>query len=175
MGQEFFIKSDGLESKVRELLPSQGGLGQGFDLSASTQIVPIVDLTESAEGSNLRSDLQSSLSLDSVTSFNISNTTSTLINNTGYFRVFGNLNGFSVSTGARTGAFTLTDGVTNKTVQQITLAANTSTNNAVVFPYDFLVFIKAGQSLTANTSNSDVKLSGVTRQIATIDGELVDP
>ena len=63
MGQEFFIKSDTLESKVRQLLPSQGGLGAGFDLSASSQIIPIVDLTESAEGSNLRIDLQSAISL----------------------------------------------------------------------------------------------------------------
>ena len=52
MGQEFFINSQELETKVRQLLPSQGGAGQGFDLSASTQIVPIIDLTESAEGSN---------------------------------------------------------------------------------------------------------------------------
>ena len=85
MGQEFFVKSDTLESKVRELLPSQGGLGQGFDLSATTQIVPIVDLTESAEGSNVRADLQSALSLNDITAFQVSNTTSTLINNTGYF------------------------------------------------------------------------------------------
>ena len=58
MGQEFFINSQELESKVRQLLPSQGGAGAGFDLSASTQIVPIIDLTESAEGSNVRADFE---------------------------------------------------------------------------------------------------------------------
>ena len=61
MGQEFFINSATLEAKVRELLPSQGGAGAGFDLSASTQIIPVINLTESAEGSNLRQDLQSAL------------------------------------------------------------------------------------------------------------------
>ena len=54
MAQEFFINSETLETKVRQLLPSQGGAGAGFDLSATTQIVPIIDLTESAEGSNIR-------------------------------------------------------------------------------------------------------------------------
>ena len=54
MGQEYFINSQQLESQVRKLLPSQGGIGAGIDLSASTQIIPIVDLTESAEGSSLR-------------------------------------------------------------------------------------------------------------------------
>jgi len=49
VGQEFFINSATLEAKVRELLPSQGGAGAGFDLSASTQIIPVINLTESAE------------------------------------------------------------------------------------------------------------------------------
>jgi len=44
MGQEFFINSQNLENKIRELLPSQGGAGAGFDLTASTQIIPIIDL-----------------------------------------------------------------------------------------------------------------------------------
>ena len=66
MGQEFFVKSADLEQKVRELLPSQGGLGAGFDLSASTQIIPTIDLTESAEGSNVRADLQTALSLSLI-------------------------------------------------------------------------------------------------------------
>ena len=89
MGSEYFINSQELEDKVRNLLPSQGGAGAGFDLSASTQIVPIIDLTESAEGSNVRQDLQTALSLSSVTEFDIGTVASTIINNTGYFRVFG--------------------------------------------------------------------------------------
>jgi len=54
LGQEFIINSAALENKINQLLPSQGGKGAGFDLSASTQIVPIVDLTETAEGSEVR-------------------------------------------------------------------------------------------------------------------------
>ena len=79
MAQEFFIKSADLENKVRQLLPSQGGLGAGFDLTASTQIVLIIDLTESAEGSNLRQDLQKALST-AGTSYTATSTT-TVFNN----------------------------------------------------------------------------------------------
>ena len=75
MGQEFFVKSADLEQKVRELLPSQGGLGAGFDLSASTQIIPTIDLTESAEGSNVRADLQTALSFAKQTSNYLQNVT----------------------------------------------------------------------------------------------------
>ena len=70
MGQEYFINSQELEDKIRQLLPSQGGAGAGFDLSASTQIIPVIDVTESAEGSDVRADLQTALSFNSSTAFN---------------------------------------------------------------------------------------------------------
>ena len=79
MGQEFIIKSPDIESKINQLLPSQGGFGAGVDFSASTTVIPIVDLTETAEGSNLRVDLQSALSLASITHNTVDNTTTTLV------------------------------------------------------------------------------------------------
>ena len=61
MAQEFTINSEAIESKINQLLPSQAGFGAGIDFSASTMVIPIVDLTETAEGSGLRQDLQKSL------------------------------------------------------------------------------------------------------------------
>ncbi len=167
MGQEFFINSQELEDKIRQLLPSQGGAGAGFDLSASTQIVPVIDLTESAEGSNVRADLQTSLSFDSCTSFDVNNATDTvLINNTGYFRIFGTVNcaaaGFAL--------FELTDGTTQKMITSY----NSLTVNAVEDSYDFVVFMSAGDSFLA-TANTSAYLRGVTRQIADINGVLINP
>jgi len=168
MGSEYFINNQELENKVRQLLPSQGGAGAGFDLSASTQIIPIIDLTESAEGSNLREDLQSSLSLNSVTAFNVANAAATLVSNTGYYRLFGNLtirnSGF--------GNFSLTNGVTTKVIYSV---SPTSTNEAGIYSFDFICFLNAGESLTVNSTTGNVIFVGTTRQIATIDGELVDP
>ena len=132
MGQEFFIKSQDLEDKVRQLLPSQGGRGAGFDLSASTQIVPIIDLTESAEGSNVRPDLQTALSFSDVTSFTIANTTTTIVNSTGYYRIFG----VSALRGDYQGNFELTDGVTTKQIW-----GHWSEGN---MQFDFICFLAAG-------------------------------
>ncbi len=167
MGQEFFVKSDNLESKVRQLLPSQGGLGAGFDLSASTQIIPIVDLTESAEGSDVRADLQTALSFDSLSSFNISNTSTTIINNTGYYRVFGVSNLF----GSGGITFTLTDGATTKDIMQLVASASQFT----ITPFDFTVFLGAGDSMSINANTAQARCAGTTRQIADIDGNLVNP
>ena len=54
MAEEFTIKSAQIENKINQLLPSQGGFQPGVDFSASTMVMPIVDLTERAEGSSLR-------------------------------------------------------------------------------------------------------------------------
>ena len=168
MGQEFFVKSADLESKVRQLLPSQGGLGAGFDLSASTQIVPIVDLTESAEGSDVRADLQTALSLNACTSYIVNNATTTLVSNTGYFRVFGT----ALSTASTGLKFEVTDGVTTKRLREFQFPTGT---NPIALSYDFVVFLEAGHSLVAFSGATTATLNGTTRQIADIDGNLVNP
>ena len=105
MGSEYFINSQTLEDKVRDLLPSQGGRGAGFDLSASTQIIPIIDLTESADGANVRQDLQTALSFNDIVTSEVQNTNTDVITTTGYWRVFG-ANSFN---GSGRVVFTLTD------------------------------------------------------------------
>lgn len=171
MAQEFTIKSEDIESKINQLLPSQGGFGAGVDFSASTMVVPIVDLTETAEGSALRQDLQSSLSLSSVTAFNVSNTTTTLINTTGYFRVFGTA---GTSSNVNSQRFSLTDGTTTKII--IDFGAGHSGGTALqIATYDFIVLLQAGESLTATSSASAFSIIGCTRQIADLSGNLVNP
>jgi hypothetical protein len=114
MGSEYFINSQALEDKVRQLLPSQGGAGAGFDLSASTQIVPIIDLTESGEGSNLRQDLQTSFSHDTLTNTNIVNATNTIIANTpGYYTI---LASYKIGNSPGLVELNLFDGTTSKTL-----------------------------------------------------------
>ncbi len=168
MGSEYFINSQELEDKVRNLLPSQGGAGAGFDLSASTQIIPVIDLTESAEGSNVRQDLQTALSLTSVTPFQVNNTTTTIVNNTGYYRVFGTATNEAVVTCQ----FELTDGIASKIIIKFNYNGGTT---PLIQSYDFIVFLEAGESLVGVSGSTASLLSGTTRQIADIAGNLVNP
>jgi hypothetical protein len=175
MGQEFIIKSNKLEDKINQLLPSQGGFQAGVDLSASTTIIPIVDLTESAEGSNLRADLQTALSFITATSFSVVNTTTTLVNTTGYYRVFGTLTFRTGTTGTGLGEFIINDGTTDKTVwsyQQSTTSTVTAADNCA---FDFIIFLTAGDSLIAKSQNALLFLQGSTRQVADISGNLISP
>ena len=167
MGQEFFIQSEELQQKVSELLPSQGGLGAGFDLSANSQIIPIVDLTEQAQGSNVRADLQTALSFNSVTAFSVSNTTTSIIVNTGYYRIFGTYR----ATSTNTSLIAVSDGATNKNLLQYTAGSGDLVN----IPYDINVFLPAGHSVVVISNSSTGTMSGATRQIADITGKLVDP
>jgi hypothetical protein len=173
MGQEFQIKSAGLEAKIRQLLPSQGGFGAGVDLSGSTQIIPIVDLTESAEGSNLRQDLQTAFTLTNVNQFNISSTTATIISSTGFWRIIGTST--IVSAGANvSNIINLTDGVTSKQLYRMQSKVGGTVGEYLFLNYDFVFKLSAGESINI-TAGANSNMSGAIRQIATVDGELVDP
>ena len=119
MTQQFRIESESLRDQINKLLPSQARGSIDVDLTGSTTIIPIVDLTETAEGSSLRQDLQTSFSHTTATSFNVSNATSTLVNTTGYYRVFGNiqlLNGAATQYNAE---FLINDGTTTKSIFKV--------------------------------------------------------
>ncbi len=174
MGQEYFINSQELQNKVASLLPSQGGAGAGFDLSASTQIIPIVDLTEQAEGSSLRSDLQTAFSHNSNTSVVVSNATNTvIINNTGFFRIFGNYYGEGGAVTSDVDNINLFDGATAKNVWAAQIG--NGINDIIFQSFDFIVFCAAGDSVRATTNATAQRLHITSRQIADISGNLVNP
>jgi len=168
MAEEFRINSSAIESKINQLLPSQGGQGAGIDFSASTMVIPIVDLTESAEGGTAREDLQSALSLNSVTEFAIGTSQTTIVNTTGYYRVFGN----ATVDDSSSVTFNLFDGSTSKDIFFIN---NASGGEVSTTHFDFIVYLRAGDSLRGIRTGTLSVLKGVTRQLADIDGNLTNP
>jgi len=174
MAQEFIINSSEIETKINQLLPSQGGFGAGVDFSASTMVIPIVDLTETAEGSNVRPDLQSALSHKTTTEFSVTGTASTtLVNTTGYFRVFGSATNENSTSSDFNSRFTITDGSTSKIIWQQKVVPDSS-KVIISNTFDFIVFLEAGDSLIGFCSD-DGYLVGCTRQIADITGNLTSP
>ena len=78
------ITSESLEAAYRGLIPSQDGFTE--DLMASNTIIPVLDLTSSAEGTSTPSYLTRAWD-DSTGYTNVVNTTETLITNTGFWQV----------------------------------------------------------------------------------------
>jgi hypothetical protein len=174
MAQEFVIKSESLENKINQLLPSQGGFQAGVDLSASTMIMPIVDLTESAEGSALRQDLQTAFSTN-VSSAEVENTTTELQNTTGFFRVYGTVYGFTDGT-ARSAKIQLNRSSNSEKFPLYIKSCPVNTSNLVISgSFDFIVTIGAGFTLEATSSSTNLIISAASYQICDINGNLTNP
>jgi hypothetical protein len=172
MAQEFTIKSELIEDKINQLLPSQAGLGAGIDFSASTMVIPIVDLTETAEGSALRLDLQKAFTHTNVTFQETSNTTDTPITTTGYWL-------------AEIQCATTGD---NANVMRSQVIVNDGTTDKVVFNYSFpnttgngsiqktmIIKVSAGESIKTKTNQPGAFISVNFRQIADLAGNLINP
>ena len=170
MAQEFTIKSQNIENKINSLLPSQGGYQAGVDFSASTMVVPVVDLTETAEGSVLRQDLETSLSHD-VTTTNIENGTTTVIDTTGFFKCFASSSTISAA-GSGTQTINITDGATSKILFDFQLFPISS---GAIASVEFIVCVGSGESVTCTSGGANQPIRFVSRQIATITGQLVNP
>jgi hypothetical protein len=166
------VTSEALQLKLRQLLPSQQGFGT--DLSASDTIIPIIDLTASAEGSDVREDLQKALAFGSITSFDVRNTTTTIINTTGFYRIVGSVNYQAITGSTAYSEMYLNDGTTSKMFYQF-LAPTQATPNTTIALYDIVVFLPVGHSVIVFSNSASVGMAGSTRQIADINGTLVQP
>lgn len=171
MAQEFTIKSEAIESKINQLLPSQGGYQAGVDFSASTMVIPIVDLTETAEGSALRQDLQTAISFNSNTAFNVSNATTTIINTTGFYRIFGSYYALQSTGSDQLNTFKINNGATDKTIFAFERILS-SGSGSVLATYDFIVELDAGHSLKITSTDNSSSFIGSHRQIADLSGNL---
>ena len=166
------VNSEELQTLIRDLLPSQNGFGS--ELQATNVITPIIDLTATAEGSTLRADLQSALAFGSQTAFDVTNTTTTVINSPGFYRIIGTFTGRGNSTTANTrGYIQMSDGLSTKVVYG-TETGNSAVSGDLVSTFDIVVFVDAG--ITVDILCGDViRAVGSTRQIATGDGTFVQP
>jgi len=163
------ITSETLEAQIRDLLPSQNGFTE--DLQASNVITPIIDLTRAAEGSTTGQNLQTALAFGSQTGFEVTNAITAIVNTPGFYRVFGVL---TCSTGAANtgGGFSMTDGLSTK---QIWAHIDSGHGSLGVSGFDFVAFLASGITLNAFADSANIVVTGSTRQIADVNGTLVNP
>lgn len=166
------ITSEALQSRVRELLPSQVGFGE--DLQASNVILPIIDLTTSAEGTTLGTSLQQAINFGGATAFAVSNTTTTIANVGGFYRVVGNSSARQASGADVTNEIIMNDGASDKIVWKMTVDALSSTLGYTT-NVDFVFFLRPTDELKIKSSATSSFFNGSVRQIATSTGTLVNP
>jgi hypothetical protein len=170
------VTDEALEKRFRDTFKSQSGAGLVDDLYASGVIVPVVDFTAAAEGSSLRSDLQSALdSATGYTGVNASSTGTTIISTPGFWQIDIHLT-LSFA-GTTTGAYFLIidDGTTANRIWSVSDPFSATVSEQFTVGADRItVFLRAGDTLKATTAASG-KLDLVYHQIADVSGNLNNP
>jgi len=169
------VTDESLEKRFRDTFRSQGGAELVDDLYAQGVIVPIVDFTNAATGDVLAENLQTAY--DFTTGHDlVSNTTTNIISTPGFWQINANVTSTSESVSYRA-TIAITDGFTSKTIWQF----NTLTEAVagftvgVQFGQPLIVFVRAGDTVTAQTNVSLTRLNVSYRQIADVNGTVVNP
>lgn len=166
------VTSEALQAQIRNLLPSQEGFGT--DLMAQNVIVPIIDLTSAAEGSSVPENLQTALAFGSQTAFSALNSTAVIANSPGFYKI---VFGYSLRTDTGTNAsvsLTMSDGLSTKTIWSVQFQA-TSLYSQQPNKFELIVFLGTGESISAVSNNGNCPMIGSSRQIADVNGVLVNP
>lgn len=172
MSQIISITSEALQATIRRLLPSQQGFGE--DLQASNVILPIVDLTPTAEGSSVPTYLQQALAFGSQTAFEVSNGQTQLAGSPGFYRVFGTVSIYMNTTSTISGFIQIQDGLATKRIYGMSVLDNT-VGVLTSESFDFIAFLRAGDIMECLSTDSACKFVGSTRQVADVNGNLVSP
>ena len=173
MAQIINITSEALQATIRRLLPSQQGFGE--DLQATNVVTPIIDLTPTAEGSVLPTELQQAVNFGGATEVSSQNNTVLATSTTGFFRLTGGITVLAQSGTLQECSIKLSDGLSTKKVWSTTLVATgASTAPFQTVDFDKIFFIDAGDSLLITTSSVS-RFDGSIRQVATKNGTLVNP
>lgn len=167
------VTDEALEKRFRDTFRSQGGAELVDDLYASGVIIPVVDFTAAAEGSALRSDLQTAWDFATGT-VSYSNSSGNVVTTTGFWkvRVSGYVN--FASSGAQGITLSMSDGISSKNIWTLNDSPNSSNADQIVADVDFVVFLASGESLTA-TATDQAEINVFYRQIADVSGNFTNP
>ena len=163
------VTTELLERKFRETFPSQAGAELVDDLYAAGCIVPVVDFSAAAAGTALDQNLQTAwdASTTSVALQNASN--QTIVSGTGFYQVGVTFNTVNSNINANISIEDST-GVRNK----IWAVSPTVAGTFALTQQVFVVFLRSGDTLVG-TCGSASGLDVWARQIASLDGQLVNP
>ncbi len=137
-------------------------------------VVPIIDLTPTAEGSSLPLDLTNAAAFGSNTFVDCENSTATGPNSAGFWRCLGTCTVYSETTAQALAEVKLSDGLSTKNLFSLSVQGSGSYTYQSL-PFDLIVFLRSGDSvsISSNAARNFVRMSY--RQIADVNGNLVNP
>jgi hypothetical protein len=167
------VTTEALEKKFRDTFPSQAGAELVDDLYASGVIVPTVDFTAAAQGSELRSDLQTAWDTATL-SFVAQNNTKNITSTPGFYTVSVTV-GYTAGTASPFAKLLLTDGATNYNIWRFDIVNPGTGIDTTATSWDGVVWVNTGFTLKAQTNQTNTVMTIHARQIATSTGDLINP
>ena len=168
----FQFRKEAIEEDLNSNFPSQGQGNPPLYYSLSEVVVPTYSINSVTEGSGLPENLQTAWDF-STGNVVISNGTSNIITNTGFWLVEANLT-MGQAGNQIGGNISITDGLTSK---PIWVSASETAGTDINFNVSFkgVVFVRSGDTVTGNTAAATNSLFVNYRQIADLNGNLVNP
>jgi hypothetical protein len=170
------ITSESLQAEVRRLLPSQRGFGT--DLEAQNVIVPIVDLTPTAEGSALREDLQKAVSFGALTTVvrdNLASGSTVVIDSPGFYAYECVMQILSDTTASVFEVRLQVRSGTDKTINGLRNSADASGQNPSSLLVKGIVFLNTGDDLRIQNIGADTFIQCSAWPIADVNGNFINP
>ena len=168
------LTDEALEKRFRDTFRSQGGAELVDDLYASGVIVPVVDFTAAAEGSSLRSDLQSAW--DFGTGHQVfAGAVQSLITTPGFWKVQCSSTIAPTGGSSRRTRLYINDGTSDKVIYTFEVSLASVGAPVLAENAELTVFLRSGDTLFGVTTNADTTMSVNYRQIADVYGSLTQP
>lgn len=168
------VTSEALEAKFRQVFPSQGGAELPQDLFASGVLQPVIDFSSVAEGSVLATNLQTAYGFATDEQV-VENTSANIITTPGFWLVSLQLGGESEA-GNQSARLSISDGLTSKNLWRFTSAnVGGTTSESDVLSVERTIYVRSGDTVSIATTSTLLILTANYRQIADINGNLVNP
>lgn len=175
MTQIIPITSESLQAQVRRLLPSQQGFG--VDLSASSTIQAIIDLTPTAEGSQLPEYLRRAANFQNMVDVEQTGTgTATLATSPGFYEFHVTLSILtSTVAGTNTSRIAITDTLAQKDIFKVNNNSDSAGEEPVALIEKGVAFLRPNDSLIIQCIGADTFAQASAWPIADLYGNLTNP
>lgn len=172
----FQFRKESIEENLNSTFPSQGQGNPPLYYNLSETVVPTYSINDVAEGSGLKTELQQAW--DFSTNLNVvHNQTTTLTAVPGFYKVDLNCTSNDIARAGLVviGQIYLNDGVSDVPIWEWNTSAQSGSGNFAVQNDKFYVFVRSGDSLIAKATATSDTLTVWIRQVATLNGTLVNP
>jgi len=168
----FQFRKEAIEEDLNSNFPSQGQGNPPLYYSLSEVVVPTYSINSVTEGSGLPENLQTAWDFSTGSFYGTNTVNNTLINNAGFWKV--TLQTTFTFSARPIVQLVISDGLTDKTLFRLDEQQAAPSEIGFLETASFVVFLRSGDSLVLRDNlNSDTNVSY--RQIATVNGELVNP